>query len=86
MSGIERSYGGRKGLDGVSKTSERGEIVALIGHNGVGKTTQMCALIGLVQLRGRLFSSGRLLSSNRSKSAVPTDGYSDVTDADHSGR
>jgi urea ABC transporter ATP-binding protein UrtE len=56
VSGIECGYGGGKVLDGVSMTVERGEIVALIGRNGVGKTTLMRALIGLVPL-----SAGRIL-------------------------
>jgi len=50
VSGIECGYGSGKVLDGVSMTMERGEIVALIGRNGVGKTTLMRALIGLVPL------------------------------------
>jgi branched-chain amino acid transport system ATP-binding protein len=56
VSGIECGYGGGKVLDGVSLTVEAGEIVALIGRNGVGKTTLMRALIGLVPL-----SAGRIL-------------------------
>jgi branched-chain amino acid transport system ATP-binding protein len=56
VSGIECGYGGGKVLDGVSLTVEGGEIVALIGRNGVGKTTLMRALIGLVPL-----SAGRIL-------------------------
>jgi ABC-type branched-subunit amino acid transport system ATPase component len=44
VSGIECGYDGGKVFDGVSMTVERGEIVALIDRNGVGKTTLMRAL------------------------------------------
>ena len=43
-------YGGSRVLNGVSLQVARGEILALIGRNGVGKTTLMRTLIGLVPL------------------------------------
>jgi branched-chain amino acid transport system ATP-binding protein len=42
-------YGGIAALRGVSLTVERGEIVALIGANGAGKTTALRAIVGLVR-------------------------------------
>jgi urea ABC transporter ATP-binding protein UrtE len=50
VSGVEAGYGGGRVLNGVSFSVDRGEVLALIGRNGVGKTTLMRALIGLVKL------------------------------------
>jgi branched-chain amino acid transport system ATP-binding protein len=44
---IETSYGLSQALFGISLIVERGEIVALLGRNGVGKTTVMRSIIGL---------------------------------------
>ncbi|WP_027213145.1 ABC transporter ATP-binding protein [Burkholderia sp. WSM2232] len=50
VSGVESGYGGGRVLNGVSVRVARGEVLALIGRNGVGKTTLMRTLIGLVRL------------------------------------
>jgi urea ABC transporter ATP-binding protein UrtE len=50
VSGVEAGYGGGRVLNGVSVNVGRGEVLALIGRNGVGKTTFMRALIGLIAL------------------------------------
>ena len=44
VEGIEKSYGDQKVLHSVSFKVEKGEKIALIGHNGVGKTT-LCNII-----------------------------------------
>ena len=41
---LEKSYGDQKVLQGISFKVEKGEKIALIGHNGVGKTT-LCNII-----------------------------------------
>lgn len=47
--GVWASYGATPILQGVDMTIGKGEIVGLIGRNGVGKTTTMRCLIGLVR-------------------------------------
>jgi lipopolysaccharide export system ATP-binding protein len=47
--GLVKAYGGRRVVDGVSVTVERGEIVGLLGPNGAGKTTSFYMMIGLVR-------------------------------------
>jgi branched-chain amino acid transport system ATP-binding protein len=47
LEGVETCYGLSQVLFGVSLTVDPGEIVALLGRNGVGKTTVMRTIIGL---------------------------------------
>jgi|APTNR8051073442_1049403.scaffolds.fasta_scaffold09831_2 lipopolysaccharide export system ATP-binding protein len=46
--GLEKSYGGRPVVKGVSLALQRGEIVGLLGPNGAGKTTCFYMITGLV--------------------------------------
>jgi phospholipid/cholesterol/gamma-HCH transport system ATP-binding protein len=43
------SYGGHRVLDGVNLDVERGEVMALLGGSGSGKTTMLRHIIGLEQ-------------------------------------
>jgi branched-chain amino acid transport system ATP-binding protein len=45
-------------LQGISFTVPQGGVTALLGRNGVGKTTTIRALMGLVQPRGRATLAG----------------------------
>jgi branched-chain amino acid transport system ATP-binding protein len=47
--GLEAGYGHAKVLFGVSLSIDEGEVVTLIGRNGMGKTTTVRTLIGLVR-------------------------------------
>ena len=49
MRNIEAGYGAAKVLFGLSLTIGEGEVVTLIGRNGMGKTTTVRTLMGLVR-------------------------------------
>ena len=48
---IHTYYGDSHVLDGVSLEVDRGEIVAILGRNGVGKSTTLKSIMGVVQPR-----------------------------------
>lgn len=47
---VHVSYGGVKALRGVSLTVPKGDVVSVVGANGVGKSTLLRALSGLVRI------------------------------------
>jgi ABC-2 type transport system ATP-binding protein len=49
VSGLVKSYGGRRALDGFDLTVRPGEIAGLVGRNGAGKTTFVEVVTGLVR-------------------------------------
>ncbi|HEV8021338.1 MAG TPA: ATP-binding cassette domain-containing protein, partial [Candidatus Lustribacter sp.] len=52
LDGLESYYGENHILKSVSLTVGAGETVALLGRNGVGKTTTLKSIVGWVQPRG----------------------------------
>ena len=46
---LVKSWGARRAVDGVSLKIEKGEIYALVGPNGSGKTTTIGMIAGLVE-------------------------------------
>ena len=46
---LEVSYGVIKAIKGVSFAVNQGEVIALIGSNGAGKTTILHTVTGLLQ-------------------------------------
>jgi len=60
VSGLEAYYGRAHILQGVGFAMARGEVLALMGRNGAGKSTTMKALMGLVPpARGAISFEGR---------------------------
>lgn len=49
VSGLRKSYGSRRALDGMELTVPTGSILGLVGANGAGKTTLMSVCCGLLQ-------------------------------------
>lgn len=49
ISGLRAGYGGETVLQGIDLSIARGEIVAVVGRNGVGKSTLMRTLTGLLK-------------------------------------
>ena len=46
---IEKSYKGKKVVNGISLSLKQGEIVGLLGPNGAGKTTSFYMIVGLIK-------------------------------------
>ena len=61
------SYGGSLILQGVDLTVQRGQIKAIMGRNGMGKTTLLKTLMGLLPPH-----SGRILFEDDPIQGLPT--------------
>ena len=60
---IQQFYGGSHILRGVSLQASQGRVTVLLGRNGVGKTTLLKSLMGLVPIRsGHIKLAGQDLS------------------------
>ncbi|BBO71150.1 ABC transporter ATP-binding protein [Desulfosarcina alkanivorans] len=59
---IETVYGKSQVLFGVSMTVREGEVVTLLGRNGMGKSTTVRSIMGLTPIRrGRIVFDGRAI-------------------------
>ena len=56
INSLESGYGKIKALFGIDLKIKKGEIVALIGANGAGKTTFLKTVSGLIQATGGTMS------------------------------
>ncbi len=56
--GLTASYGASQALFGVDLGVDEGEVVALMGRNGMGKTTTVKAICRMIPSQGRLTFAG----------------------------
>jgi branched-chain amino acid transport system ATP-binding protein len=64
LEGVRAGYGDAVVLEDISAAMEAGDSLAVLGRNGVGKTTLLLTLMGLTRLhRGRLRWEGRDLAA-----------------------
>jgi lipopolysaccharide export system ATP-binding protein len=49
---IQKTYGSRQVVKGISLEVKQGEIIGLLGPNGAGKTTSFYMIVGMIQPNG----------------------------------
>jgi ABC-2 type transport system ATP-binding protein len=67
ISGLQKSFGRTKALDGLDLTVEHGSISGFLGPNGAGKSTTIRLLLGLLKAEG---GTARLLDGDPWRDAV----------------
>jgi branched-chain amino acid transport system ATP-binding protein len=70
VEGLDVFLGGSHVLKGVSFSVADGGVTALLGRNGVGKTTTMRAIMGLSERRGRVQLDGADVARERTDRIV----------------
>ena len=65
VSDLNAFYGKSHVLHGVSFGVQAGEIVALLGRNGSGRSTTAKAIMGLVEWQGRMVWKGQSLTGKK---------------------
>lgn len=74
--GLRLGYGRQSLFENISlDTISRGDLVAVIGPNGVGKSTLMKALAGLLKYTGRICFEQQELSELSNRQRMQTIGY-----------
>jgi branched-chain amino acid transport system ATP-binding protein len=64
VTALKSAYGSAQILNGVNLEVNKGEVLALLGRNGVGKTTLLKTIMGIVEpMGGEVFVDGRPATS-----------------------
>ncbi|MCK5835995.1 MAG: ABC transporter ATP-binding protein [Desulfobacula sp.] len=78
LKNVHSGYGSIKALKGISLKVMPGEIVAIIGANGAGKSTTLMTICGIVPVeKGEIFYDGKLINKT-SPEKLPTMGLCQV--------
>ena len=67
VEGLKTAYGRIPILHGIDLNVAEGEFVGVLGHNGMGKTTLLKALIGLLRPTARVSFAGSNLEDLKAK-------------------
>ena len=71
--GVTRRYGTREVLKGITFAAQKGEIIALLGRNGTGKSTLLRAIAGLNRrYTGRILLDGHNAADMRAAEMART--------------
>ena len=66
LTGVSSGYGAIDVLDNVSLSVRQGEIFALMGKNGMGKTTLLKTVLGLMRLsKGSVYVDGQQIAGRK---------------------
>jgi branched-chain amino acid transport system ATP-binding protein len=72
VEGLRVSYGAIQALHGVTLSLGKGEVVALIGANGAGKTSTLRAVSGMLRpAGGRIRLGGKDITGTKANALVP---------------
>ena len=78
LDGVEVNYGAVRAVRGISLSVEQGEMVALLGANGSGKSTTLKAISGMVKPHaGRIEYEGAFITG-KSPNAIVRNGIAHV--------
>ena len=62
---VSACYGVLQALKGISIEAEEGNITALVGSNGAGKSTTLCAISGLLSATGEIIYNGTKINGKK---------------------
>jgi len=70
LTNVYASYGAVEALKGISVTVNQGEVVALLGSNGAGKSTTLRTISGLLKCKGEIKFEGQSIVGMKPENIV----------------